>query len=71
MPNGFKIAKFIGGMIEVIFFGMFMYECGKEAGKKEYALQASLENQKSVNVDDIDIRDLFIKFDKDEVGKSC
>ena len=48
-----------------------MYECGKEAGKKEYALQASLENQKSVNVDDIDIRDLFIKFDKDAVGKSC
>jgi hypothetical protein len=69
MPNGFKIAKFIGGMIEVIFFGMFMYECGKEAGKKEYALQASLENQNSISVDDI--REFLNKIDKDTVEKSC
>lgn len=68
MPSGFKIAKFIGGMIEVVFFGMFMYECGREVGKREYASQASLENQNSISDDDI--RKIFINIDKDTVEKA-
>lgn len=68
MPSGFKIAKFIGGIIEVAFFGIFMYECGKEAGKREYASQTSLENQNSMSVDDI--REIFINIDKDAIKKA-
>ena len=68
MPSGFKIAKFIGGFIEVMFFGMFMYECGREAGKREYASQASLENQ-NASVDDV--RKVFINIDKDTVEKAA
>ncbi len=69
MPSGIKIAKFVGGVIEVCFLISFVYEVGREAGRKEQVEEAAQQVQENtLNMED------FIKMlknvDKNVVDKA-
>ena len=69
MPSGVKIAKFIGGIVEVCFLLSFVYEVGKEAGRKEQE-EIAQQVQESSSINMKDFVEMLKNVDKNVVDKA-
>lgn len=69
MPSGVKIAKFVGGLIEVCFLVSFVYEIGKEAGRKEQEETAQQAQDPSL-IDAKDFMEMLKNVDKEVINKA-
>ena len=63
MPSGIKMLKFLGGIVEIGFILSFVYEYGKEVGKKEQQ-----ETDTSLNMQEM--IDILKNVDKNAVNKA-
>lgn len=70
MPSGVKIAKFVGGLIEVCFLVSFVYECGKEAGRKEQQEETAQQAQDPSLIDAKDFMEMLKNVDKEVISKA-
>lgn len=70
MPSGVKIAKFVGGLIEVCFLVSFVYECGKETGRKEQQEETAQQAQDSSLIDAKDFVEMLKNVDKEVISKA-
>ncbi len=69
MPSGIKMLKFLGGIIEVGFILSFVYEYGKEVGRKEQQETAALQ-QADTSLNMKEMIDILKNVDKNSVEKA-
>ena len=69
MPSGIKMLKFLGGIVEVVFVLSFVYEFGKEVGRKEQQdNDALLQNDNSISMKEL--TDIIKQIDKNAIEKA-
>lgn len=72
MPSGIKMLKVLGGIVEIGFILSFVYEFGKEVGRKEQqetdAIQQADTSLNSLNTKEL--IDILKNVDKNAVNKA-
>ncbi len=71
MPSGIKMLKVLGGIVEIGFILSFVYEVGKEVGRKEQQDTDALQTDPALNsFNTKELIDILKNVDKNAVDKA-
>lgn len=70
MPNGIKMLKFLGGIVEVCFILSFVYEIGREAERREQREIIAKQTQSESQFKMKELIDILKRVDKNAVDKA-